>query len=534
MQPIPVSFSDTHRFTPIVLDYLQGATSLKPFYTYDPRDPDWAQVMRDKDAEQIDREVLVQVLRRQYAHVPHADAVHQHIEALALPNTYCIVTAHQLNIFTGPLYVIYKTISTIKLCMRLRAQFPHAQFVPIFWLGSEDHDFEEINHTQVFGKTINWNDKQGGACGRYTLDTFAPALEAVLSLLGEGVYAEQLKACFIEAYRPSHNLAHASRLLLHSLFQSYGVVCVDGDDADLKRSCIDMLQDELQHQSSARIMENTLQQFPFPPQAFAREINVFYLDAHLRERIVHDAAANMYRVLNSDVAFTPEALMETLQAHPERFSPNVILRPLMQQKVLPSLAYIGGGGELAYWLQLKAIFAHHHIAFPVLLLRDSFLLVDGHTTKKMQKLGVELTELFAPEHQVIEQYVRRHADTVVDLSAEVKRVEEMFAPLVAQATSIDPGLESTVMAERQNMLNALHKLEAKLLKAQKGKQETQVKQLGAVLQKLFPGGGLQERSESFIGFWLRFGPGFLDILLRSAEQPVQHFTVLVEPAPGEV
>lgn len=524
IQSIP--FADTHKFSQIVLDYLSGADALTPFYHYHPHQVDWKQVMQDKDAAPINRELLVKRLRAQYASIELNGLVEQHIHAFANANTYCIVTAHQLNIFTGPLYVVYKTLSTIKLCQQLQEQFPDKRFVPVFWLGSEDHDFEEIHHTRMFNKLIQWDDKQGGACGQYALSSFQPVLDQVIALLGDGTNADLLHKLFASAYNPQHTMAQASRLVLHGLFQSYGLVIVDGDDEGLKAACAPIIQEELLNRSSARVMEKTLESFPFPPQAFAREINLFYLQPNSRERIVFDEAANTYAVLNTDITFTVEEITSICHQFPERFSPNVILRPVFQQQVLPSLAYIGGGGELAYWLQLKDVFAHHQVPFPVVLLRDSVMWIDAATQKKLTKLGLSAQDMFESEHKLIEQYVRKHADTTVDLSPQVSQVDDMFKPLLDQAAQIDPGLESTVMAERQVVLNALNKLEAKLLKAQKSKQETQVSQISAIVQKLFPDGGLQERSENFTPLYLRHGEALFTSILSASTQPIPQFLII--------
>lgn len=523
-----IPFANTHKFSQIILDYLAGKDALKQFWQYNPNDIDWQQVISDKAAMPINRDALVQSLTQQYASLDISGKVGEHIQSFASPDTYCIVTAHQLNIFTGPLYVIYKTLSAIRLCNVLQAQFPEKKFVPVFWLGSEDHDFEEIHHARIFNKLVQWDDKQGGACGRYHLHTFQPVLEQVVAALGEGEHADELRAIFTQAYQPEHTLSAATRIILHHIFKDYGLVVVDGDDVLLKRACSDIIEDELIRQSSAQIMEKSLQEFPFPPQAFAREINLFYLGQNSRDRIVFDEASQTYSVLHADIQWSKEEIIAQVKSHPEHFSPNVILRPVFQQRVLPSLAYVGGGGEVAYWLQLKDIFKNHQVPFPALLLRDSVLWIDHNTHKKLAKLDLSIPALFEPEHKLIDQYVRKHADLPVDLTAQVQEIENMFIPLLDQAAQIDPGLESTVLAERQAMMNALNKLEAKLVKAQKAKLETQVKQMSSILQKLFPDGGLQERSDNFIQLYLRHGKALLDLLLDASTQPTPQFLVIAE------
>lgn len=528
MHHLRIPFADTHRFSQIVIDYLQADPALQPYYQYPVTIPAFADAISDKEKETIDRALLVQVLQQQYAGVNLSDATRKNIADLSSPDTFCVVTAHQLNLFTGPLYVIYKTISAISLCRRLSAHYPDKRFVPVFWLGSEDHDFAEINHASVFGKTFTWEDQQGGACGRYALESLQPLLETLIAALGEGPQAEELAEILRTAYAPQYTLAQAGRHLLHALFGRFGLVVIDGDDRALKAACLPMILDELQHRSANRLIAETMQHFPYPAQATPREINLFYLDGNVRERIVFDPQHDIYTVLNTTLRFTAAEMLQLAEAHPERFSPNVILRPLFQQKVLPSLAYIGGGGEVAYWLQLKEVFRYHHVAFPVLMLRDSFMLVDAPQARKLEKLGMQVTEMFGSEHGLIEEFVRRNTDAPLELRDELRVTEELFARLAERVKAMDPGLESTVLAERQALLNSLHKLEAKLLKAQKSKMEVQVKQVSTLYQKLFPGGGLQERKDNFIPWFLRLGPGFLDVLLETAEQPVTGFTILTE------
>ena len=532
MQQLRIPITDTHRFSQIVTDYLQADPKLRNYYTYPVNLPAFAEAIADKAKENINRARLVEVLQEQNTGLQLSARTQQHIHDLVSKNTYCVVTAHQLNIFTGPLYVIYKTISTICLCARLQAQYPDKRFVPVFWLGSEDHDFAEINHTSVFGREYSWDDQQGGACGRYTLESIQPLLGSLIAALGEGQNASDLSQMLRNAYAPEHSLAQASRTLLNDLFGRFGLVVVDGDDKRLKQECLSIIVDELQHRSAARIIAETMRHFPYPAQATAREINLFYLDAQLRERIVYDAHTDVFTVLNTTMRFSMDEMVHIARLHPERFSPNVILRPLFQQKVLPSVAYIGGGGELAYWLQLKEVFSHHMIAFPMVMLRDSFLLLDAPVARKLQKLGLQVADMFTSEHTVIEEFVRRNADAPLEIQAELQTAEEMFFRLAERVRSMDPGLESTVLAERQAMLNSLQKLEAKLLKAQKGKMEVQVKQVSALYQKLFPAGGLQERKDNFIPWFLHLGPRFLDILLEAAEQPVTGFTILTEASPA--
>lgn len=527
MQITSTPFSKTGKFSNIVVDYLANEQSLKPFYTWQPELNQFGKIIEGKSKESIDRKMLTEVLLQQYANHISIDKVNNNIQAFESSKTFCIVTAHQLNIFTGPLYVIYKTISAIKLCESLSELHPYNTFVPVFWLGSEDHDFAEINHLNVFGKSLTWDDAQGGACGQNSTTSIIPILEAVTELLGTGINADKLASLFTNAYRGHETLAQATRALLHGLFGHYGLVVIDGDSPRLKSACSDIIEQELFQQTSEQLVKETLVNFPYEAQAKPRNINLFYLRQNSRERIVFNTKTNNFEILNTDVVLSKEAILNEVNQSPEKFSPNVILRPLFQQRVLPSLAYIGGGGEIAYWLQLQSLFEYFNVQFPMLLLRDSFLLIDGAANKKIQKLHFSIEDLFNDENQLINNFVKQNSHGETDITAEKNAVELLFGDLMKKAMVIDAALDKSVLAEKQAVLNAIAKLESKLLKAEKQKMEVQLNQIKTLLSKLFPSGGLQERHDNFIPFYLKYGDGFFDILLENSLQPAMNFTTIV-------
>jgi len=521
-----IPYQQTGRFAKIVTDYLQEVAPLQPFYKYKPTLDSFQTAITNKLKEQIDGNLLSETISQQYGDIETTSLVKENIESFRDRKTFCIVTAHQLNIFTGPLYVIYKTISTIQLCKSLKEKYPSNHFVPVFWLGSEDHDFEEINHFQLFGKTYSWEELQGGACGKYNPKGLDSIIEEIKTVLGEGVNAQNLIFMFTKAYTNSEDLAKATRIILNALFGIYGLVVVDGDDTYFKLQCKSIIEDEIFERSTEKIVNKTLQTFPYTAQATPREINLFYLKEQLRERIIFDAVKEKYAVLNTEITFTRDEIKQEVEHHPDHFSPNVILRPVFQQKVLPSLGYIGGGGELAYWLQLRSLFEFHNINFPVLLLRDSYLIIDSNTNKKIQKLFSNNTDIFKEENVLINDYVRANSNEVVSLNVESIEIGTIFNRILETAKKIDNSLEKTVLGEKQNMINSIQKLESKLLKAEKLKMDAEVSQIRAVLAKLFPNNTLQERHDNFIPYYLKYGPGFFDQLLAAAGQPTPEFVIL--------
>ena len=528
MQHQVIPFDTTKRFSKIVTDYISGADALKPFYAWSPEFASFPAIIEGKSKESIDRKALVTMLRKQYAGINIIDAVANNINAFAKENTFCVVTAHQVNLFTGPLYYLIKTASTIQLCNTLNKQFPNFRFVPVFWQGSEDHDFAEINHAHIFNKTFTWETTQKGATGRFMLKDAEPLVKELLGMLGDGVYAKEMHDIISDAYLHSNTLAEAGRKMLNALFGRYGLIVVNGDDHYAKTVFAKIMEDELLNSSSVSLVNKTIAQFPYEAQAHPRDINLFYLDNHGRNRIIADEKHEMFLVKDTDVTMTREEILYQLREFPERFSPNVILRPVFQQKLLPSVAFIGGGGEIAYWMQLKSVFEYHQVQYPMLLMRDSFMIIDHATNKKIQKLQLNITDLFEDVSGLTGEYVRRNSGIALQLDAEKAVLAKMIEGLKEKAKLIDSSLDSAVMAEGQAMLNSLHKLESKLLKAEKGKMEVQLTQLTGILNKLFPSGGLQERYDNMIPWYLRFGPSLIEELIANSCQPAAAFHILTE------
>ncbi|MDX5436693.1 MAG: bacillithiol biosynthesis cysteine-adding enzyme BshC, partial [Pontibacter sp.] len=349
MKITKLDYAATGAFSKTITDYLCCSEQLQPFYNRFPTLEAFGAQLKEKSFSEAQRQTLHQALQEQYTSIAEVNPkVQQHIELLLQTNTYTVTTGHQLNIFTGPLYFVYKIVTAIKTCRQLKEQYPDYNCVPVYWMATEDHDFAEINHFSLFGKKYTWETDQTGAVGRFSTESMAQLLAEL----------PEAYPVFEEAYRNSKNLADATRAITHALFGEYGLVSIDGDDKLLKRAMIPVVEQELTDQLSNRLVEETsaqLEELGYKPQVYSREINLFYLTDTLRERIVQEGGK--YKVLNTDLSYTLEELQQEAQEHPERFSPNVILRPLYEELILPNLAYIGGGAEVAYWFQLKELFA---------------------------------------------------------------------------------------------------------------------------------------------------------------------------------
>ena len=523
-----IKLADTGFFPQIMLDYMAGAEALRPFYQHTPGLEAFGEAMSAKAREGTDRSTLVKVLQEQLHNLTLTDAVKDNIQSLADDNTFCVVTAHQLNLATGPLYVIYKALSAISLCEQLEKQYPGKKLVPVFWLGSEDHDLDEVNHFHAFHKTYTWQTEQSGAVGRMLATGMDALWDSLAEDAGNSSEADAWVNMLRDCYRADRTMSVATTDLLNRIFGTYGLVILDGDHPAMKKACADIILDELQSGNSAGIVQLASEKLSrhYSVQAYPREINLFFLDNNSRDRITR--VADGYELANSRRTFGAEELEELINTQPQVFSPNVILRPLFQQRVLPAVAYVGGAGELSYWMQLKTLFGHHGIEMPVLVLRDSVTLVDHTSCKKLQKLGLEPDAMFGDIEQLVKAYVSQQAGEEIDLEIEKKQLEKTYRSISEKAVKVDPTLEKAVAAEEASALKALEKLHQRLLKAEKQRFDVAINQLRSVHARMFPNGGLQERYDNLLPWLLRFGPSFPDQLLKVMDAPSDHLHILCE------
>jgi bacillithiol biosynthesis cysteine-adding enzyme BshC len=515
-----ISLEKTQAFSKTFLDYMAGAPALDEFYGYKPLIENFSKQIADKNFSSEKRTVLVDALKQQYHSFSVTPLVQANIEALQDAKTFTVTTGHQLNIFGGPLYLIYKIITTIRMAQQLADRYPEYRFVPVFWMASEDHDFEEINHFNLFGKKWSWETTQRGAVGRFALH----GMETLLDSLPEKI------ALFEAAYRSERTLAEATRYYVNELFGKDGLVILDADQPSLKKLFAPVVEEELLQQQVHELVEktsNALVQKGYDAQIHARPINLFYLQNQSRERIIKDG--EIYKINNTERTFSEEEILEQVRLHPENFSPNVVLRPLYQEIILPNLAYIGGPAEVIYWLQLKTVFEKHQETFPILIPRNFGLVVNKANQNRMEKLGLSITELFDPEDKLKNNYLLKITQAEFKLEQERAAIQTLFAGIKDKAGSIDKTMESVVMADQQKVFKVLEDLEKRLKKAEERKNDTVLTQVLNLKAKLFPNGTLQERSYNFLNFQIN-DPDFIE-KLKGAFEPFDYsFYIIGEHA----
>ena len=529
-----ISYQNSGYFSPLMNDYLDQKPNLQSLYNRFPSLENFEAQIQEKKENfngnnningNTKRAVLVSVLETQYAKINTTTATLNNIKLLNGSNTFTVTTGHQLNLFTGPLYFLYKIISTINLAKELKTKYPSQNFVPIYWMATEDHDFEEINYFNFKGRKFRWNKESTGPVGRLSTEGLADFFEVYARELGSGTNADAIKKLFEESYLNHSTLAEATHHLANALFGECGLVILDADNQDLKRTFIPYIKEELLNQTShKKVLETNENLKKYFIQVNPREINLFYLEDNLRERIILENGK--YKINNTKIEFSESEILELLENHPEKFSPNVIMRPLYQEVILPNLCYIGGGGEIGYWLELKSFFDAVNVTFPILLLRNSALLATEKQVKKADKLGLSWKDLFSKQSVLVNLKTAQLSEFPIDFSIQKEHLRKQFQRLHEIALQTDKSFLGAVKAQEAKQIKGLEKLEKRLLKAQKRKFSETLERIIDLQNVLFPNQSLQERQANFSEFYLENGENLIEELLLQLKPLDTNFEIL--------
>lgn len=497
-----ISYQKTGYFSKLIVDYLDGKPEIQSLYNRFPELENFdAQIAEKAKNYSIEnRLILAEALKNQNKNFTISAATQTNIELIKSEKTYTITTGHQLNLFSGPAYFIYKIASTINLCKQLKQKYSEYNFVPIYWMATEDHDFEEINHFHLKNQNIKWKKESFGPVGRIATDGLEEVFDAFSETIGAGETAEYLKKLFKKTYLEHTNLADATRYFANELFKTEGLVIIDGDDKSLKSLFAPYAKDELINKNSFAAVSKTITQLKdYEVQVNPRAINLFYIEDDLRERIIFEN--NIYKVNTTEIEFSETEILEELTNSPEKFSPNVILRPLYQEVILPNLAYIGGGGEIAYWLELKNNFEIQKVTFPILMLRNSFIIATEKQISKLAKLGLSFEALFLSKQELINLKTKEYSNLKIDFSKQKETLKKQFSELLKMAEQTDKSFIGAVKAQEAKQIKGLENLEKRLLKAEKKVHFEKIARTTELQNQLFPNGNLQERISNFSAFY---------------------------------
>jgi bacillithiol biosynthesis cysteine-adding enzyme BshC len=520
-------YSSTGHFSAIVSDYLSEKDELKPFYKFAPSIEGIKAAVANRKQFATNRQLLVSVLEQQYKNVQLTATQKQHIALLGNENTFTVCTAHQPNIFTGYLYFIYKILHAIKLAETCTLQMAGNHFVPVYYMGSEDADLEELGHIFLNGVKYEWKTKQQGAVGRMKVDkALVQLIQDVSGQLLIHPFGAEILELVSNSYKEGTTIQNATFNFVNSLFADKGLLVLLPDNRLLKNEFAPVIKKELLQQFSHTAVADTMASFPakYKIQAAGRPLNLFYLTDEGRERI--EKINSEWSIVNSDKKFSEEEIINELKEFPERFSPNVILRPVLQEMILPNVAFIGGGGEIAYWLELKKVFETVGVPYPILVVRNSFLLVDAQSRELLSKLNLSAKDIFTPENEMVNELVKQQSSLQLNFEKEKATLKELYNQLGIVAGAVDITLQPHTNALLAKAIHKIEALEKKMLKAEKKKYEAQQRQLHKLKTQLFPNNKLQERVENFMLLYAIQGKGFMEKIYQYSNGLQQEFAVL--------
>ncbi|MCB0479071.1 MAG: bacillithiol biosynthesis cysteine-adding enzyme BshC [Crocinitomicaceae bacterium] len=455
------------------------------------------------------RMVLVDSLKKQYENLELSPKVSSNIDLLLQSNVFTITTGHQLNIFTGPLFFFYKILQVINITEELNKNNQNQKFVPIFWMASEDHDFDEIAQFSIGDKKFKWKRDVQDAVGRISTEGLSEIFKEVKDCIGHDSHGA---LTVFEEYCKKGLLGKATLFLANELFGKYGLVIVDGDQKDLKRVFQNTLRKELVQSLAHLEIHDVISKFDkkgYKVQVNPREVNLFLLHDQKRGRIIKES--EVYKIANSSLEFKEADILDLLEKQPEKFSPNVVMRPMYQETILPNVAYLGGAGEIAYWLELKSAFEKYGVPFPILVVRNSLLLVESKAEKKLNILNIELPHYLKDESVLIKEFIQTNSEEL-NMEQEEQLLSELQSILLDKSSAIDVSLKQAIEASLVRQKKELKRIENKFIKVLKQKKKHDIEAIQFVKNSFYPNGVFQERYENITPYLASFGLEFIDLL----------------------
>lgn len=524
----------------LVRDVVAAADGPAPFYAGSYRDLDaYRRKLEDVDArfDRARRDAIRPALKP-------TDAGRELLERVLAEDGVVVTTGQQPGLFTGPLYTLHKTLTAIRLAEELGRALDRPA-IAVFWVASEDHDWDEANHTFLLDtdnrlrrvglaepSAADAHSASGPSMARRPLgDAVDAALAELRDLLPPTDFRDDLLADVEAAYSPDASVADAFAELIRLLFRDFPLAVVQASDPALKAASVDVLRREIEeaeaHERLLRDRVDALRAAGYEPQVPVLEgaVNVFHEDDAGRERLVR--SGDGFRTRRSGQEWTRAALLEELGSDPGAFSPNVLLRPVVESAALPTLAYVAGPSELRYFAEIGCLFGAHGVAAPVVHPRASFTLVESKVRKVLAKFSLDVEDVHRPLHELAGRLADEELpDDVRDAVAALRRsLGEGFGALQHAATGVDATLKGPVGSARSTSFAAVEDVEKRIRRALKDQNRIAMEQIEKAQVNLFPNGKPQERVLNGYQYLARYGRGLLEDL--AAAIPVR----LDEPAP---
>ncbi len=520
-----INYADLPRteggFTQLYRDYVNDYQKVGHYFETDFHSFDSLKRYAHRISQRIrHRSTLVEVLLEQNKHYGVGDNSINNIQSLIDDNTFAIVTGQQVGMLGGPLYTVYKTITAIKLAKHLASKFPEYKFVPIFWLEGEDHDYDEINKIGILnqehspavieyllnGKPVT---KNVGAVGEIVLDNYLDAFFEILQkTLGHSEFRQSLIDIFKNAYAPGRTLNHAFASLMNKLFDGEGLVFISSNDRRLKKLVSPVFIKELSEfpRVSQLIIEQSAElEEKYHAQIKTKALNLFHFYKEGRHFI--EPRENNFNIKGTRSLITKDEILRIAHENPELLSPNVALRPICQDTILPTLAYVAGPSEIAYFAQLKKVYQYFDLTMPMIYPRASVTLVEEKVERTLDKYQLELLEFFGDPGKIEKKIIEMVSEVKIDemFTEATQRIFDLTNEMKFGINYIDSTLLGALENTRLKIEQQLSGLKEKVIEAQKRKHEIGLRQIAKVINSIFPNRNYQERELNIGQFMNKHG-----------------------------
>ena len=490
--------SNTVNFYPeIITDYLSGELKSKNIIDWD-YSLEQLSINKNQEYSSKIRTVVHQSFLKQYAGFELTEKEAANIDLFSKEATSTVTTGHQLMLLGGSMFFYTKIIDVIKLAKQLSTV--ENPVLPIFWLASEDHDYQEISSINLFGKKISCPGENKGPVGRIPKAHFVSFLQDINNILGEGEDFFRIKEIINKAFSLGENLSQITRLFVRELFKEEGLLILDADAKELKGLFTEILQKELFQKLTIKSSEKhiSLLKSKYKIQVNPRDINLFFIENKLRKRIIKTNEG--FTTPDKFLSWTNQEMQDLINCSPEKISPNVLLRPLYQELLLPNLAYVGGASEIAYWLELKPVFNAFKVNFPLPLVRNPYFVMSEKNAEWLDKNKISFQTLFKNIDNQVNELTKSLSSDLLSFQEDFEFLKEFFLRLKLKGVKINSQLEKVVIGEEKRANSALKNLEKRFVNAEKKNFEQELMKLKNIVNKLFPSGRPMERVDSFINF----------------------------------
>lgn len=525
-----INYSDLPNYSNLFLDYVYEFDKVKDFYIYNFRNQDeYARKFSEiTSSKRIFPETLSKILFNQYADVNSSKRTISNINYLGQQNSVAIVTGQQLTIFGGPLYTFYKIITAIKLCIQLKDKFVDYNFIPVFWLEGDDHDFNEVRSINIFNndneiQKIEYlnavdNSMELGSVGNLLLEKeIELTLQKLKDSLRNTEFTEELISFLSKTYKSGNSFKKSFKHLLMKIFDEYGLVIIDPQDVELKKLLIPIFESELinyREHTQTILKRSALLEEKYHAQVKVKPINIFLIDDSKRFLIEPDE--NGYKLKNRRKKFSKEEILNLLYQQPELFSPNVLLRPLCQDYILPTAFYVGGPSEISYFAQLIPYYSKLNIIQPFIYPRASITLVEKNIKSLLDKYQINLLNIFQNGKQIIPDIIAssENIDTNKFIREALIESQTLFEKLNNNLSSIDPSIAKIIEKLSEKNKQSIESLKSKLDSIILKKNEIIDRQLNKIFSNIIPNNNLQEREINFTYYFNKYGKDLINFLFN--------------------